>query len=44
VLGIARIPYVKWFKLVLPFILLLVITGFLLLLPTIYFDLAGFGE
>lgn len=44
VLGIAKIPYVKWFKLVLPFILLLVITGFLLLLPTIYFDLAGFGK
>jgi uncharacterized ion transporter superfamily protein YfcC len=44
VLGIARIPYIKWFKLVIPFILLLIITGFLLLLPTIYFDLAGFGK
>jgi uncharacterized ion transporter superfamily protein YfcC len=42
VLTIARVPYGKWFKLVLPFILLLIIAGFLLLLPTLYLDLNGF--
>ncbi|MEG0517301.1 MAG: AbgT family transporter [Bacteroidales bacterium] len=42
VLGIARIPYNKWFKWVLPFVLLLVFTGFLLLLPTIFMKLSGF--
>ncbi len=42
VLTIARVPYGKWFKLVLPFILLLIITGFLLLLPTVLFELNGF--
>lgn len=42
VLTIARVPYGKWFKLILPFIILLIITGFLLLLPTLYFDLNGF--
>jgi len=42
VLTIARIPYGKWFKLVLPFIILLIIVGFLLLLPTLYLNLNGF--
>ncbi len=42
VLGIARIPYGKWFKWVLPFILLLIVVGFLLLLPTVYMQLNGF--
>lgn len=42
VLSIARVPYSKWFKLILPFILLLIVIGFLLLLPTIYLDLNGF--
>ena len=42
VLSIARIPYAKWFKWVLPFILILLVVGFLLLLPTIYFELNGF--
>ena len=42
VLGIARIPYGKWVKWVLPFILLLIAVGFLLLLPTIYTQLSGF--
>ena len=42
VLGIARIPYGKWVKWVLPFILLLIAVGFLLLLPTIYMQLNGF--
>ena len=42
VLGIARIPYAKWFKWALPFILLLVVLGFILLLPTVYMQLNGF--
>ncbi|MBX9734177.1 MAG: AbgT family transporter, partial [Chitinophagaceae bacterium] len=42
VLGIARIPYNKWFKWVFPFIILLIITGFILLLPTVYMNLNGF--
>lgn len=42
VLSIARIPYAKWFKWVWPFILLLIVVGFLLLLPTIYLELSGF--
>ncbi len=42
VLGIARIPYGKWFKWALPFILLLVATGFLLLLPAVFMQLNGF--
>ena len=42
VLGIARIPYGKWFKWVLPFVLMLIIAGALLLLPTIFMHLPGF--
>ncbi len=42
VLGIARIPYGKWFKWVLPFIIALVVVGFLLLIPTVYMQLNGF--
>lgn len=42
VLGIARIPYGKWFKWFLPFILLLIAVGFLLLLPTVFLSLPGF--
>jgi uncharacterized ion transporter superfamily protein YfcC len=42
VLGIARIPYEKWFKWVLPFIVILVVLGFLLLLPTVWMNLTGF--
>ena len=41
-LGIARVPYAKWFKFIFPFILFLIIVGFLLLLPTIYLPLNGF--
>lgn len=41
-LGIARVPYAKWFKFIFPFILFLIIVGFLLLLPTIYLPLTGF--
>ncbi len=42
VLSVAKIPYEKWFKWIWKFILLLLVVGFLLLLPTIYLDLPGF--
>ena len=42
VLGVARIPYEKWFRWVDPFIVILTVIGFLLLLPTILMDLNGF--
>lgn len=42
VLGIARIPYDKWFRWVLPLILMLFLLGFLLLLPTVLLPLNGF--
>lgn len=42
VLGIAKIPFEKWFKWVAPFIVILTILGFLLLLPTVLMDLNGF--
>ena len=42
VLGIARIPYEKWVKWILPFMIILILTGWLLLLPTVLMDLSGF--
>lgn len=42
VLSVARIPYEKWFKWVWKFILLLLVIGFLLLLPTVFMNLPGF--
>jgi uncharacterized ion transporter superfamily protein YfcC len=42
VLGIARIPYEKWFRWVAPFIVILGVLGFLLLLPTVLMELSGF--
>lgn len=42
VLGIARIPYSKWFKWIAPFMLVLIILGFLLLIPTVLMELNGF--
>lgn len=42
VLGMARIPYVKWLKWVLPVLLALILLGFLLLLPTILVSINGF--
>ena len=41
-LGIAKIPYDKWFRWLWKLILVLIITGFLLLLPTLYLNLNGF--
>ncbi len=42
VLGVARIPYVKWAKWIAPLITVLIILGFLLLIPTVTMDLNGF--
>ncbi len=42
VLGVARIPYEKWLKWVVPFMVLLVILGWLLLIPTVTMELNGF--
>ncbi|MDG5799914.1 AbgT family transporter [Marinilabiliaceae bacterium ANBcel2] len=42
VLGVAKIPYVKWVKWIAPLILILIITGFLLLIPTVTMNLSGF--
>ncbi len=42
VLGVSRIPYDKWFRWVWKFILLLVLLGFLLLIPTVLLPLNGF--
>ena len=42
VLGMARIPYVKWLKWVIPILLILIIIGFLLLIPTVTMKLNGF--
>jgi uncharacterized ion transporter superfamily protein YfcC len=42
VLSVARIPYEKWFRWVLPLIIILIVLGFLLLIPTAYLKLKGF--
>ena len=42
VLGLAKIPYSKWVNWVWKFILILIIIGFLLLIPTVYLELKGF--
>lgn len=42
VLSVAKIPYEKWVKWVWKFILVLILTGFLLLLPTLFMNLSGF--
>ncbi len=42
VLGVARIPYHKWVKWVAPLIAILILLGFLLLIPTVTMDLSGF--
>ena len=41
-LGMARIPYTTWFRWVWKYILVFIIIGFLLLLPTLFFSLNGF--
>jgi len=42
VLSVARIPYEKWFRWVLPFIVILFALGLLLLIPTVFMNLKGF--
>lgn len=42
VLSVAKIPYAKWVRWVWKFILVLVVIGFLLLIPTLWLDLPGF--
>jgi len=42
VLGVAKIPYEKWVKWITPFMIILVILGFLLLIPTVTMQLSGF--
>ena len=42
VLSVARIPYDKWFRWILPLMIILIVIGFLLLIPTVYMQLKGF--
>ncbi|MBM3419913.1 MAG: YfcC family protein [Bacteroidetes bacterium] len=42
VLGVARIPYEKWVKWVTPLIIILIILGAVLLIPTVTMELNGF--
>ncbi len=42
VLEVAKIPYEKWFKWILPLMIVLIILGFLLLIPTVTMELPGF--
>lgn len=41
-LGVAKIPYATWLKWVWKFILFLIVVGFLLILPTLFFAFPGF--
>lgn len=42
VLGIARIPFAKWFKFIILFLIFIAIIGWLLLIPTVTMKLNGF--
>lgn len=42
VLGAAKIPYEKWVRWIAPFMAILIVLGFLLLIPTVLMDLNGF--
>jgi len=41
-LGVAKVPYEKWVKWLLPLMIILLTTGALLLIPTVLMDLNGF--
>jgi uncharacterized ion transporter superfamily protein YfcC len=41
-LAMARVPYEKWLKWVWKYVLVLILAGFVLLLPTVFLPLAGF--
>jgi len=42
VLGVAKIPYDKWFKWAYPFLIIVIIVALLLLIPTVTMNLSGF--
>lgn len=42
VLGVAKIPYDKWFKFIFPFMIIIIIVALLLLIPTVTMQLSGF--
>ena len=42
VLGVAKIPYEKWVKWIFPFMVVLILLGWLLLIPTVTMSLNGF--
>lgn len=42
VLGVAKIPYEKWVKWITPIMIVFIILGFLLLIPTVTMNLSGF--
>jgi len=42
VLGVAKIPYDKWVRWITPFMIILIIVGMLLLIPTVTMNLSGF--
>ena len=42
VLGVAKIPYDKWVKWIGGFMVILILLGFLLLIPTVTMELNGF--
>ena len=42
VLGVAKIPYEKWVKWITPLMIILIIVGFVLLIPTVKMNLNGF--
>jgi len=42
VLGVARIPYEKWVRWITPLMIILIVLGFLLLIPTVTMNLNGF--
>jgi uncharacterized ion transporter superfamily protein YfcC len=44
VLGVAKVPYAKWIRWVLPYIVVVVIIGALLLIPTVTMNLSGFEQ
>jgi uncharacterized ion transporter superfamily protein YfcC len=42
VLGMAKIPYDKWFRWFIPLLGILVVVGILLLIPTVTMNISGF--
>ena len=42
VLGVARIPYEKWVRWIAPLMIVLIVLGFILLIPTVTMKLNGF--